>query len=832
MFSGSTLLKAMPSFYKDRFEDKKLLELMYSFIGDYLGDTLSSVYQPLASVSVGSTSLFQLKTWAPIYISDSYRLTIPSTHENGESIIVYGIRPTDYIINSCSRIYSDPRLDGSYLNSSDNYTFLEVESPEAEALKKLSGNSNFFERFSRFIVFYSVDPIVYFGTIEPLQPLTIYPLVFRVNTHLLEGKSSEELIALDIKVSHSGGVIDTRLLGSVENGEYTLLLLNPSCYSTFLDDSAVYITGLTSSTLSANVYQSYSLPTKEMAMWAYDCEVDYLELFRRWGHLLRYNSYKFKPIRSSRKYKVLLEELLEARLRGLSTNRLYKLVSIFGGSDRLDFDTVDDGLLTIDFIDSRLVTTLTSYKLLSDSLINLSIIQSCIALRSAQGSILLEGCLLVTVESSSIFDLIVSAYFNDGPYSVAIKDQSNLLLGYVVAACTDSTIVVKPELGVTELNTSIRVYIKSSQYVNIASVNYTEVLLGKPISISAGTLVNPLVNVYDVNSNLDSFITNSNIYIPGTMWRSEEPGTREINTNLVPFVIGEMSRHRVGDYEFVIPTLDGSGSYFDSVSEDNPSGYSWPTSYKLYSHFLKTKVVAIEPTYRSVNSKVVASLEALKPVKDMTKHILISSTTSVADFIPQVLDSLEVVVSSDIEESITTHSYSGIGSLEPTLLIQGPFNVTALSLVTNLRLSSDLSTYPVTLKGGSNDVLLLEVDQGFVQIYTSLANGDTLSLEVDGVFIQVSAIQLATNHVGSESNLMIVGSSYPEFTSYYDFEPNVVSEWLQVEVTPPPPPSYLSEQPILVTASLAQPQVFTPVVQNLQDNIDTPSDTLPDPEEV
>ena len=357
-------------------------------------------------------------------------------------------------------------------------------------------------------------------------------------------------------------------------------------------------------------------------------------------------------------------------------------------------------------------------------------------------------------------------------------------------------------------------------------------MLGKPISISAGTIVNPLANVYDINSNLDSYIVNSNIYIPGSMWRPEEPDTREINTKLVPFVIGEMSKHRIGDYEFVIPTVDGSGSYFDSVSQDNPDGYSWPTAYKLYSHFLKTKIVALEPTYRTFNSQILTSLEALNPLKDMTKHILLSSTTSVADFIPQALDSLEVVVSSELQHTITTHSYTGIGSLEPTLLLQGNFNVTALSVVANIRLSSNLNTYPVTLIGGSNNTVLLEVNQGFVEVYTSLANGDTLSLEVDGVFVQVNTIQLATNYVGSESNLMVVGSSYPEFTSYYAFESNVVSEWLQVEATLPPPPSYLSEQPIQVTASLEQPQVFAPVVQNLQDNIDTPSDTLPDPQEV
>ena len=48
MFDSTTILKAIPSFYRDRFEDKGLLQALYSFVGDYLGDSLSRAYTPLA----------------------------------------------------------------------------------------------------------------------------------------------------------------------------------------------------------------------------------------------------------------------------------------------------------------------------------------------------------------------------------------------------------------------------------------------------------------------------------------------------------------------------------------------------------------------------------------------------------------------------------------------------------------------------------------------------------------------------------------------------------------------------------------------------------------
>ena len=60
-----------------------------------------------------------------------------------------------------------------------------------------------------------------------------------------------------------------------------------------------------------------------------------------------------------------------------------------------------------------------------------------------------------------------------------------------------------------------------------------------------------------------------------------------------------------------------------------------------------------------------------------------------------------------------------------------------------------------------------------------------------------------TNCIGSSSELMVVGGSYPEYTHYYDFYKNTLSEWLQVEITSLVPHHSLSEDPISISDNLS-----------------------------
>ena len=345
--------------------------------------------------------------------------------------------------------------------------------------------------------------------------------------------------------------------------------------------------------------------------------------------------------------------------------------------------------------------------------------------------------------------------------------------------------------------------------------------------IAEGTLVNPLVKVSDISTGIESLAT-SGMLIPSTIWDSPEASRREINLTLTPFTIGQMSQYRIGDYELFIPTEELTYDYFDSVSSANPNGYSWPTSYKLYSDFLKSKLVVLEATNNiGPYSKLDSAVNITKSIKDSSKLILTLNALSTVDYIPLPEDSLEVAIVKDlVEEPISIQSYSGIDENHKlTMLLAGISGVTYASSITSIRFGTTNDIFPVRLVGVEGDVILVEALVDDVNIYANLVANNSMELEVNSTYLPVPQVVLSTNHVGSDSLLMVVGASYPEYTSYYSYSQTTVSEWLQVEVEPPPPASDLSDSGGSVTDTL-ETEIIIPVQQNLNDDIPLPQDDI------
>lgn len=810
MFSSSTIFKAIPSFWRDRFEDKDLLDSLYSFIGDYLGDALEEIYKPLAAQSLVATPLTTFKTWSPLYLSDIARLTIQATSDEGTSIIVYGIQEIGYILDSCSRLYSYPRLGANYLNVTDDFNLYDRESKEIEDLIALSGNPNFFDRYSRFLVLYSIDPIESFASKEPEEPLAIYPLVFKVNTFLLEGQTEAALVAKEITVTHNYVATSTNLLAAIDEGEYTLLLLEPSCFNYKIDDGIVTFEGLVDTPIVSSVDSAYTVGVRDSVIWAYDCAIDKLELFRRWGHLLQYNAHLFRPIRSTPRYKKVLEGMLEARLLGLSADRLSKLSSLLGGSDQIDIGNLRDDIVTIDLVNNTVATFLTQYSLLPNAVVNSNVVRAAQFIRNAQGSTPIVGCALVKLEDITAYRLIVRHFAERGSESLEVRDSQNTLLGSILLTCDLQTVLVKRASSATVLAGRLKIFLNNTNYLSVIEQDYSYEVIEKSTLVTPGTIINPLVEVYDYSTGLETLV-DEGITIPDTIWKISEGSRRVISTNLTPFTIGQMPLHRIGDYELVIPTQDQSVTYFDQVSELNPSGLAWPTSYKLFKHFLLTKLAVLIPINESLSSDIATAMNRLDSAIDITKKLVVSSSSSLVEFIPAATDSLEVTVqTAPLQNNLQVNSYEGINSLGPLLLIDLPSDLPNPEQITRILFDVTQDYIPVTLRGAGSRKVLVEATSEHDLLFSNQEQGNSLQLEVNSVLVQTSGISVATNYIGAPSKLMVVGGSYPEYTSYYEFEPNTVSEWLQLEVEEPGPPG--------------------PIEQNLSDNIESPTDNLPDPE--
>lgn len=655
---------------------------------------------------------------------------------------------------------------------------------------------------------------------------------------MLEGLTEAEIIDSRVTITAADETVTTSILAVEKQTETTLLLVDPDAFTPFIDDSTVSIQGITADTLPASVYTSYSLLATEINLWAYDCEIDHLELFRRWGFLLRPDYAQLRPIRSSELYKNLLEEMLEARLRGLSSSRLENIASLLAGSDRIVFSSLNDTILTIDLVDNLILSQLTSYRLLPAQVVNINIVKACSAVYTSEGVYDRSSCTLVEFTDNSIYNILVSKYNNYGPNKVKVYTSAGEYIGNLILACTDDCILITTQGTSALLVSDLYIYYTSVEFISVSAQKYSTISLADVGSLSLGELINPQARVFEISTGLDSRVADQGLFLPSDIWEVSEGNRREITTQLTGHVIGSMPTYRIGDYELYIPG-GTSTDIFDAVSNSNPSGYAWPTSYKLFNHFLRTKIAVITPLNILATSSLEDAIDISRSIKDASKRILVANNVPLVDFVSLPQDALEVVVNSpDIEDSLVTQSYGGIGALGATLLLSGGIDITSAeaSALTQIGLlppgsGGAYTLIPVDLKGYDTGYALVDVGYSSEEVISLIEAGYTIDLEIGSSYTRVTA-EIMTNYVGSESILMVVGASYPEYTRYYDFHQNTASEWLQIGVTPGAPPSELYEDPIQVSDNLEQPQVLVPVIQSLEDNIESPSDNLPDPEEI
>ena len=783
MFNPATILKALPSFWTDAFSDKPLLRDIYSYIGEYLGDVYAQTLEPVSALSVVDTPLSRVKPWSIIALSSQDRLQIRSGDtDSTQAVYVYGLLEYDYLTLNCSRIYAHPSPEADYLEGSVAYELFHEESREVADLVKLSGNPTFFSRYTRFIVFYDLDPLYYFDSAEPTTRLVDYPLVIKINSDLIGNTPEQDLVATTVTVSYSETQVTSDIIGVVPEGQYSLLLLSPDTFSVYIDDATVTVTGLTEDPIVASIYASYAYEVDDINLWARDCEVDELQLFRRWGHLIADNIATRRPIQSSDRYKLLLEQSLENRLLGLSASRLAKTEDILSGSDTIAFSSLNDTLSVLDLVNDRLVSYLTDYTILPGYPIDRVVASNTLSILAKDGSrISMSSCALVSLASSAY--AIATRALNSG-VAVYLKDPTDNEVGIARLACSDNTIVVQLLVSLDSLATlpSLRLYYLENEFISIPSGLFT---VGNPAQFAVdpqGRAINPVSQVVDLNSGLSEWY-NRGLILPRTIWDVPEVSRREVTTRRTRFIIGDMPNHRLGDYELYIPDSSREDDYYDKPSLENPEGWAYSTSYKLTRDFLTTKVALLVPSLNDLGTKAsYLSGDIVDAQRDLSKVIIPVISNDLVDFVPTAQDSLEVSIEVDgLAEDLVTQSYTGIGT--SGLLLRVMSEGHNLSNFMGIELVSPIDGAPLAteVRGYSEDELLLELSDELVLDLSGYTQVDLLISGQQSTW----AIVVATNYVGSSSELMVVGASYPEYTDLYNFSPNTVSEWLQVGLEEP-----------------------------------------------
>lgn len=777
MFNPKTILKALPSFWREKFEDVDLLETLYSFLGVSMGDAYSESLSRLASMSLEFTPLTRNKTWCPLYLSDLTRLHIPSSGTNNtSSITVYGIAGEQQNLISCSRIYSMPDIQSAYLEKTIDYDLFYRDSAEIHDLGLLTGRSNFFRRFGRYLVVYNNDPLYFFNTQEPEDRLTSYPLTLRLLSGLLTEQGWSDLEDAEIELTYNGETVSSTVYTVIDDSGYKLVLLDPDTFDRAIDNSSVTITGITTQTIVTTVHENYLIPTRDIYLCGYNCSVDDLELSKRWGHLIKSGAYNDLHVRSTQQYKNILTVMLESRLRGLTVPRITRLANILANSSMTVFDGTVDAIVQINLVEGRVVTQLSSYELKNGAVLDNNISQSALTWNTASGVISRDQCSLILVDDTTLHRLIATLWSAGESNQFEITDSAGAVFGNVIAPISRSSLIVQRGVGWSDsYSGSLYIYYTTNSYIALAPSTYSLLDLAEPV-VANNTVINPSIEVADYNTGIETWL-NKGLVLPRAIWEEDSDARRLVSDNKYEFTVGSMPLHRVGDYRFVIPTDNRQGTYFDAITEDNPQGLAWLTAYKLTKDLLLNKIVVSSSLYLEAypNDRLLNDL-VVRTIDNSKLHIPLLSR-DVVEYIPTPQDSLDIaIVAPDLIEIASTVSYGGIGSLGYTLLLSNPALTSqpAVVTVTDPVTSAALNTQVI---GWESGYLLL--DLGFFNF--NLHNNAVLSCVVDGTPI-VCNLVLATNFVGSASALMVVGASYPEYTAYYGFAPNTVGEWLQPEL--------------------------------------------------
>lgn len=836
MFDPQVAFKAIPSIWSNRFADSSILKTLYSFIGEYLSEAYQGSIEKLASSSLTSTPLYRYKTWHHLPLYEIHRLEVSPVGSSGSYTIVYGLREEDFLLLNCSRIYYTPDSTTEYLQVNTDYSFFDKESHEIKGLEGTTGNTSFFSRFSRFIVFYSIDPIYDSGYVEKQKEIAAYPLIFRVNNHLLGVSIDAQKIGASVTLETSSYKTSAEILDIQELEEDTLIYLEPGCFTNSIDDGLVNITGLADQAITAQVYSSFTLEMQDINLWAYRCTLDEFSLFKKWAYILGPGEYDNPPIRSSEAYRLLLETMLECRMLGLTANRLSRLAGILAGSEALAFSSINDTLDKLDLQLNTLTSELTRYSLLPEASINFRIVENCQRIKIANSTISIGSCIFIKISDRSTFNLVYTKILSNRNTGISFTDTLGVVWGEAICACNDQRVVLRVVTQIPEEGESVQVYYSNSAHILLRPDSYEIINFAQDNNIGQDTLINPVAKVVDYFTGLTDYIGRG-LYIPSSIWEVDSTFRREVVYERTPFVIGSMPRHRIGDYEFIIPTMDPSINYFDSPSTLNPEGYSWATSYKLLKDLLQTKIGLVTPIPSSLRGSFESTVSIVDSVKDISKSFFTLESVDVVDYLPTPQDTLEVFVERAIVDTAQVITYGGIGSLGLTLLVSGSFDISESDTVDQLTLQPPAALG--SLPSESLPISLIGYEQGYALLDAGYTPGDlaewlsseyTLLLNVNGVSVSAD-LELATNYVGSSSRLMVVGASYPEYTQYYEFNDNTLSEWLQITTQPPPPPNELVEDAIVVSSNLEDPVELIPVTQNLEDSVPLPNDELPVPSE-
>lgn len=769
MFNPGLLLDSLPDIWKTYFKDVDLLKAMYGYIGTELSHTLEQVISPTASNSITYTPLTREALWGIVQVNREDYIEILNPNDNSAVVCMYGLVVPEGFVEDCYRLYTSPRLEAKYLEKQAGFEIFRSSAPEVQSILARSGRPEQDYGYTHYLVTKQQDIFSNpdWDTVDNIG-FTDTPNLITIDTQLIS-TADKDILESSAVINLSSGTSSYRSSILYTDLEGTLLniYLIPQALLTNRPASLRFTIDDISSNIEVKL-ENYPVDVKLVNLWGLNCKIDDYELYNKFGFLLDLDG---AVIRSTERYRNILEVLRTIRLKGLSVQSLRLLGNVFFNSSVLRFSYEEDPIIELNLLTELLRTNTQFYTINAKTQFNLSVINSTPRFIGSFGSKLASDCGLLYCKE---YYTLLARYLIDNK-TIEVKTTQDVLVGTLILLVDNYSFVFIKATTALDSNNPVRLYLTTTNYITASTADYSVTSL-QAQAYSGDTYINSFFTVEDINTDPTWWYTNG-VLIPKNIWNTDSGRRRTVDLTTWARVVGGMTQHRVGDYDLKLPTTEEISSP-PNVEE---------TGYKLFRDFLQNKTCLISYNY----TNDLRGQETLTQVKDLCKNLInadknifTNNLFEVADFIGDVSEDIQVNVAPNpavFDEQMQAVGNEGIGRADILLYLELSNNAHGIAL-------NDI----ITISGNSMTVV------GVYQQFILLSSASNLA--VVGTYTQAPSTitfnsTAYTVNYGYYTNIIVdsntpatysltVGNSYPDYTPIYNHPSNSVGQALEIRITP------------------------------------------------
>ena len=559
-----SLYKSIPSFWKEYFNDKSLVDSLLTCIMDRLSDYYADALRPLVSSAIHRNKFTSSYEWEPIMCDTSRSMYVELNEDNSYQIIPVATRITEL-----GPVFSKP--DIKYSMADLYYPQIELVLPSSSRSKELAKllNCDLLLGSNKVIVLrnYAISKT------QPEDSLRFDNVSSLSNiVHIQASASSDPTISSIVEstadvpasVSLLGGTHNVYIVAAYSTSNGTDIVLRQH-------DSLPYTSGISiqvqGKSYSCIVVENES-PTSRTVLWSRKSRIDDKLLFDKFAFSNMAGSVDSSTHNASIHY-----AYRELALVGPTISSIKKCLAASNGSPLFKYGEAEgETIQYVDVLKNTVISSDSFYRLPFRKSVRLDVLKNSANILVG-GNKLNKNTLAYLTNDIGLGFYISAAIVDSLPTTQAVG--SNLYYDYGAYLVINSEIeyeiiYVARNYCLVKSQSDIEIDINIST-VEVRSESDNGILLQLDLTQlqEYNPVINRLIKTVDVNATDEliecpDIITGghisdrllSNIYLPQSIYNTSLP-RRIVNSQEYDLVVGELPLHRVGDYGIEV----GGGPY-------------------------------------------------------------------------------------------------------------------------------------------------------------------------------------------------------------------------------------------------------------------------------